>query len=135
MLGSLLTAAGYTSDGLRDRLGEDTEPAVLESRLTDASPLNTLIRLFYLGTPQSWQETAAALPGLDPDRLITSGVLEAVGDDVRASVRLIPHKDVLVAYEPVAEPPKGSSLLSNMDLALARHRGKSNGTTPRPNRL
>jgi hypothetical protein len=118
MLGSLLTAAGYTSDGLRDRLGEDTEPAVLESRLTDASPLNTLIRLFYLGTPQSWQETAAALPGLDPDRLITSGVLEAVGDDVRASVRLIPHKDVLVAYEPGAEPPQGSSLLSNMTVRM-----------------
>ena len=103
---------------MKDSLGEDTDPAVLASRLTDANPLNTLLRLFYLGTRQSWQDTAAALPGLDPDRLVANGVLEAVGDDVRASVRLIPLKDVLVAYETGAEPPPGSSLLANMTVRM-----------------
>ena len=44
--------------------------------------------------------------------------VEGIAKDVRASVRLIPHKDVLVAYEPGAEPPQGSSLLSNMTVRM-----------------
>jgi hypothetical protein len=117
-LGALLVAAGYTTEGLQDRLGEHTEPAVVESRLTEANALNTLVRLFYLGTPQSWKDTAAALPGLDPDRLVASGILTALGDDLCASVRLIPHKDVLVAYEPDAGAPEGSDLLANMTVRM-----------------
>ena len=61
MLGTLLVAAGYTADGLKERLGADTNVRVLEARLTDTSPLNTLIRLFFVGTSLSWQDAAKAL--------------------------------------------------------------------------
>lgn len=107
MLGTLLVAAGYTADGLKERLGADMNVRVLEARLTDTSPLNTLIRLFLVGTPLSWQEVAKALPGLDPDRLVAAGVLEPAGEDLKATVRLVPAKDVLVVHEPGAEPPPG----------------------------
>ena len=108
-LGTLLVAAGYTADGLRERLGVEDElyaratdiPLHLQ-RVSEGKPLDTLIRLFFLGDQVSWQDAAAALPGLDPDRLVAAGVLEAPGEDVRATVRLVPHKDVLVAYEPGA---------------------------------
>jgi methylase of polypeptide subunit release factors len=41
-----------------------------------------------------------------------------VDGDVRATLRLVPHKDVLVAYEPGAEPPEGSHLLANMTVRM-----------------
>ena len=118
MLGTLLVAAGYTADGLKERLGADTDLRVLEARLTDTSPLNTLIRLFFLGAPLSWQDAAKALPGLDPDRLVAAGVLEPVGEDLKATVRVEPAKDVLVAYEQDTEPPQGSNLLANLTLRM-----------------
>jgi len=91
---------------------------VLEARLTDTSPLDTLIRLFFLGAPMSWQCAAEALPGLDPDRLVAAGVLTAVGDDLKATVRLVPEKDVLVAHEPGARPPAGSHLLAHLTVRM-----------------
>jgi methylase of polypeptide subunit release factors len=118
MLGALLVAASYTSDGLQKRLGDDADVRVLEARLTDASPLDTLIRLFFLGAPMSWQATAEALPGLDPDRLVAAGVLEAVAEDVKATVRLVPTKDVLVALEPGTAPREGSHLLANLTVRM-----------------
>ena len=124
-LGTLLVAAGYTTDGLKERLGVDGElharasdiPVYLQ-RVAEGKPLDTLIRLFFLGDPVSWRDAAAALPGLDPDRLVAAGVLEAPDDDVRATVRLVPHKEVLVAYEPGDEPPEGSHLLANMTVRM-----------------
>jgi len=118
-------AAGYTTDGLRERLDMDTElhapaadvPVHLE-RLGEGKPLDTLIKLFFLGARLPWREVAAALPGLDPDRLVSAGVLEAVEEDVRATVRLIPHRDVVVVYEPGAEPPVGSHLLASMTVRM-----------------
>ena len=117
-LGSLLVAAGYTSEGLKERLGGAEDVRVLEARLTDASPLDTLFRLFFLVAPMSWQAAAEALPGLDPDRLVAAGVLEAVGDDVKATVRLVPEKDVLVAYEPGTSPSEGSHLLASLTVRM-----------------
>jgi len=123
-LGSLLQAAGYTADGLKESLGvvelgtaAADVPAYLQ-RLNDSSPRTTLIRLFFLGVPQAWQDLAAALPGLDPDRLEAIGVLEAVGDDVRALVRLVPYRDVVVAYPAGAEPPDDAALLANITVRM-----------------
>ena len=117
-LGTLLVAAGYTSDVLKERLGPDGDVRVLEARLTDASALDTLIRLFFLGGPMSWQAAAEALPGLDPDRLVAAGVLEAAGEDLKAKVRLVPEKDVLVAYELGTGPRDGSHLLANLTIRM-----------------
>jgi hypothetical protein len=117
-LGTLLVAAGYTANDVAGRLDPLTDVRVLEARLTDASPLNTLIRLFFLGAPISWQAVAEALPGLDPDRLVAAGVLEPAGEDLRATIRLVPEKEVLVAYEQGARPAEGSHLLANLTVRM-----------------
>jgi methylase of polypeptide subunit release factors len=117
-LGTLLVAAGYTAEGLKERLGAHTDVRVAGERLTEANSLNTLIRLFFLGRPLSWQDAATALPGLDPDRLVAAGVLEPAGDNLKATVRLVPEKDVLVAYAPGAGPPEGSRLLANLTVRM-----------------
>ena len=124
-LGTLLVAAGYTAEGLKVQLGVEGELQARAAdiplhrqRVADGKPLDALIRLFFLGDRLSWQQAATALPGLDPDRLVAAGILEAVGDDVRATVRLVPHKDVLVVYEPGAEPPEGSHLLADITVRM-----------------
>jgi methylase of polypeptide subunit release factors len=124
-LGSLLAAAGYTEEGLQESFGAggelDTAAAEVPAqrlRLRESGPRSSLIKLFFLGMPVSWQEAATALPGLDPDRLEATRVLEAVGDDLRARVRLVPHKDVLVAYEAGAGPPEGSDLLAGTTVRM-----------------
>jgi Methyltransferase small domain len=124
-LGSLLAAAGYTADGLTEALGAGGElraaaadvPVHLE-RLTEQSPRNALIRLFFLGAPLTWQEAATALPGLDPDRLEAIHVLEPAGDGLRATLRLVPYKDVLVPYPAGDEPREGSELLVNTTVRM-----------------
>ena len=67
MLGTLLLAAGYTADGLKDALGTQQSevstaaadiPAHLQ-RLTDSNPRHSLIKLFFLGVPLEWKEVAA----------------------------------------------------------------------------
>jgi methylase of polypeptide subunit release factors len=110
-LGALLAAAEYTTDGLKESLGAEGElrtaapdvPVHLQ-RLTDSSPRSTLIRLFFLSAPVARGVAAAALPELDLERLQSMQVLEPEGDDVRALLRLVPHKDVLVACDRYADP-------------------------------
>ena len=45
-------------------------------------------------------------------------MLEPAGGSVRALLRLVPHKDVLVAYDVGGEPPAGSSLLANLTVRM-----------------
>ncbi|WP_404804755.1 DUF7059 domain-containing protein [Microbispora sitophila] len=84
--------AGYTIDGVRERLGdmaasalarEEIVPALRATR--DADPLATLIRLWWLGAPVSM--AAADLPVQD---LIEAGLLVRLGDSVQATVHLQP---------------------------------------------
>jgi Methyltransferase small domain len=123
-LGSLLAAAGYTTDGLKESIGVEEFSAragdvgAQRERLGESSPRATLIRLFFLGDSMSWQEAATALPGLDPDRLEAIHVLAPAGDELRATVRIVPHRDVLVAYESGGEPPGGSAFLSNTTVRM-----------------
>jgi hypothetical protein len=124
-LGTLLAAAGYTSDGLKEALGTQDEvsgaiaavPVQLQ-RLHDSDALSSLIRLFFLGAPLGWKDLATALPGLDPDRLEAVGMIEAAGDDLRSMIRIVPHKDVLAVYAVGAEPPAGSHLLASLTVRM-----------------
>jgi hypothetical protein len=65
------------------------------------------MKLFFLGESVPRDDVAAALPDLELDRLEAIGVLEPAGGSVRALLRLVPHKDVLVAYDVGGEPPVG----------------------------
>ncbi|GII52305.1 transferase [Planotetraspora thailandica] len=87
------TEAGYTIDGVRERLGdvaatamarEEIVPALRATR--DADPLATLIRLWWLGVPVAAAD-AAALPLAE---LAEAGLVVRHGDAVQAGVHLQP---------------------------------------------
>jgi methylase of polypeptide subunit release factors len=84
--------AGYTIDGVRERLGDVAARALAREELVPAlratregDPLGTLIRLWWLGVPVS--APAADLPLSD---LIEAGLLVRLGDTVQAAVHLQP---------------------------------------------
>ncbi|GII95614.1 DUF7059 domain-containing protein [Sinosporangium siamense] len=84
--------AGYTLDGVRDRLGrtaatalsrEELVPALRATR--DGDPLATLIRLWWLGAPVEGHAVGPLLPDL-----LAAGLLTAEGAQVRATVHVRP---------------------------------------------
>jgi len=124
-LGMLLAAAGYTAEGLRESLHAEgplgtarAEIPVHRQRLTDSGQLPVLIELFFLGASISREEGATALPELELARLEEIGVLRAQEDGYRSTLRLVPHREVVVAYEAGAEPPPGTDLLANLTVRM-----------------
>jgi hypothetical protein len=96
-LRAALSAAGYTTKGVADRLGSaavraiqrgDFRPALRATG--DGDPLATLIRLFICGQSEAESVVAVALP-LTVAR--GAGLLHGDGDSVRAGVELEPYGD------------------------------------------
>ena len=94
-LRAALTAAGYTSAGIADRIGPVATAAMRRNdfratlRATeDHDPLGTIIRLFVCGQTEPPAAVAAALP---VPALLDAGLLEQVADGVRAGVDLEPY--------------------------------------------
>lgn len=90
-LRALLLDAGYTIDGVRERLGEvaatalsreETAPALRATR--DGDLLGTLIRLWWLGVPV---DAPAALPVAD---LAAAGLVTAAAGRIASTVHLQP---------------------------------------------
>ncbi|MEU4545489.1 class I SAM-dependent methyltransferase [Nonomuraea dietziae] len=87
-----LLKTGYTIDGVRERLGDMAASALAREELVPAlratrsgDPLDTLIRLWWLGVPVS----AAGLPF----EVMESGLVEFDGDEVRSTVHLQPWEE------------------------------------------
>jgi len=94
-----LGTAGYTYDGVAARLGplahqalsrNETTPGLRATRSGD--PLDTLVRLWPLQAVVAGDDAARALPDL-VEPLLTAGVLERSGDEVRALVDVRPYAD------------------------------------------
>ncbi|HEY7004492.1 MAG TPA: hypothetical protein VH281_09440 [Gaiellaceae bacterium] len=125
-LGSLLAAAGYTSEGLKEALGDTgrelgaaaAEIPVQLQRLTGSSRRNSLVTLFFLGASVPREEAADALRGVDLEQLETKGVVESAEGHVRSLVRLVPQGEILVAYPPGGEPPSGATLAANTTVRM-----------------
>ena len=71
-------------------------PAV-RSRLDRGSPLAALIELFLLGLSIAPDDAAAALSPLPLDALARAGIIEHGDGTVRATIRVLPYEDLLVA--------------------------------------
>ena len=91
-LADALRTAGYDARGVLDLLGEDATGALARGErvpalraTTGGSPVETLTRLFLLGTTEPAAAVRAAMP--------VSGLLEADGDGFRAAVDLRPYED------------------------------------------
>ncbi|UXA19350.1 class I SAM-dependent methyltransferase [Mycobacterium sp. SMC-4] len=97
--------AGYTTDGVTDLLGADAGAAfsrglwwsalrATERATPELEPLAILVRLFLLGTEESRERVALALPSAGLDALLAHGVVEPAGAGaLRAALDLRPHSD------------------------------------------
>ena len=113
-LRAALTSLGYTGEAVRGLLGDDAyqsrqrEVPVHERRLRAGTPLETAIRLFFLGVPVARRELEGAFRPLRADALLRLGVLEPDGDGFRATVRLVPHAELLLAGNRYPDEPGGA---------------------------
>ena len=102
-LRAALLALGYTGEAVRELLGEDAyqgrsrDVPVHLRRLTSSTALETAIRFFFLGAPVERAELGRALASLTVDELGELGVAEPAGNMVRATVRIVPQADLLLA--------------------------------------
>ena len=100
-----LEAAGYTTDAIQERLGSGRisfaapEVAVHLRRLRAGERFSALVKLFFFGLTVPASETRTALGRPTIRRLCEADWLEAVGDGVRAALKLVPHGDLLVASD------------------------------------
>lgn len=90
-----LISAAFTADGLLERLGASAYAALARSETVPAlratrgeSPLDTLVRLFLLQRPVSYERARAALP---VEECVQDGWLRRDGDEVLASVDVRPY--------------------------------------------
>lgn len=97
-----LARIGYTGEEIRSVLGEDAyqsrswDVPVHVRRLQGGTPLATAIRLFFLGCAVSEAEVERAFAPLTVEQLRRLGLVEGEGD-ILASVRLVPHAELLLA--------------------------------------
>ena len=108
-LGADLRAAGYTSDGVAEVLGDDANaalgrgiwwPALRAARRPGAHPHRaTLIRLFLLGSDETDADVADAFGTTGVAALLANGVLHrTAGGRLRADLDVRPHADDLHDY-------------------------------------
>lgn len=111
--GTALQEAGYNSIGLRQLLatrGTDipytaTDLVTYERRLATAiGPLSAIAALFCLGWSRPADELVAAAGRSSVDSLIASGCLIEDNLHLRATVRILPHGELLVASDRRPEP-------------------------------
>jgi methylase of polypeptide subunit release factors len=113
LLGDALREAGYTEETVVDLLGDDAysgdreDLPVFERRLS-STPIDTIVRLFFLQVPVAHRDAAAALGGSWAlDGLRATGLAD-VGEEVVPRSRVLPVGKLLVAsddYPPGDEPP------------------------------
>ena len=105
-LGGLFRRAGYTSDGIRIRLG--TEGDVLSRsldrpvhvrRLTDDAPLDLLIRLFLLGLPVEAETAERALGAGSLEGLAALRAVALRGGEAVPLLQIVPHGDIVLASD------------------------------------
>jgi hypothetical protein len=92
-------AAGYTVEGVADRLGPQANAALGRNETVPAwratengDPLDTMIRLFLLQRPVPEPLLGMAFPGI-LDELAGIGLLVAEGSDLRAAVDVRPYSE------------------------------------------
>jgi methylase of polypeptide subunit release factors len=115
-----LARAGYTTEAIEERLGAGriaTSPAELAvhlRRLAGGERVSELVKLFVFGLPLSTAEAEAALDRPSLDRLQQSGWLEREDGAVRATLKLVPHGDLLIASDLDADGPTGIDWVAGM---------------------
>ncbi|MEN6486016.1 MAG: class I SAM-dependent methyltransferase [Syntrophobacteraceae bacterium] len=105
-LGRILQDTGYSGPQILQALGINDfralrliPPPVLAARVEGDRPLDLFIRLFLLEEPVKRNELKRAIPASVAKELLSSGLIRASGDSLRASLKLRPHKDSILAHD------------------------------------
>ncbi len=112
--------AGYTTERIEETLGGGRisfTPAALavhERRLPAEEPFSALVRLFLLGLPLAAPELEAALGSIDPGTLERDGWLVPAGGGFRATLKLVPHGDLMLASDRDADGPTGANWVAGL---------------------
>ena len=113
-LRAALDRAGYSAAELERRLDLEGPFSldwgampVYQRRLSDGSPFAAVTKLFLLGAPVPPAEVDAALAPLTCDRLTELGLVAPEGEDVVASVAILPWSGFLLTSDPLEKelPP------------------------------
>ncbi|MGW7687160.1 DUF7059 domain-containing protein [Kribbella sp. NPDC054772] len=96
-LRTAFASAGYTVDGVAERLGDQANGALARNetapayrRTSSGDPLDTMIRLFLLQRAVPENAVDKAFPGAD---LVALGIVERSGGEVRAAVDVRPFAE------------------------------------------
>ncbi len=99
----VLARIGYTGESIRGALGEDAyqtrtwDVPVHVRRLRTGTPLETAIKLFFLGLPVHSVEVDREFAPITVEDLQRLGLVDPGKKPVVASVRLVPHAELLLA--------------------------------------
>jgi len=91
-----LLAAGYCEAGLAPTINEKT--INLPAASAGPTPLNTLIRLFYMSEECQPHDAAAAIQPLALAPLIRAGILRMEGDLVASTISIQPYERMLFLF-------------------------------------
>jgi methylase of polypeptide subunit release factors len=99
-------AAGFHEAGIAETFGVKSIPAIKDvsaetahRNTSQATPLNTLARLFIMGLPVPPDSAVAALRGAALDRLIQGGLLRNKDGRLYAAVKITPIDGMLIAFD------------------------------------
>jgi SAM-dependent methyltransferase len=105
-LKAILDGHGFAGEAVRQALGTEIGPAHLRKdlplylrRLAVPKPLHTLIKCFTLGQWVDADDAQAALAPMAVADLLAAGILERGRSQIRASVALAVHRDLLLFHD------------------------------------
>jgi SAM-dependent methyltransferase len=120
-LREVLARANYTEAGILDALAvselstpraSDIPP--LLRRTNQGTRLDTLIRLFLIGVPTDLSATRQSLQPMALERWIETGFLTCRDGEVRALVKLLPYKGLVLAFD----APRGLETGARSDFVM-----------------
>jgi hypothetical protein len=123
LLGALrarLADAGYTTERVEETLGAGrisfapADLAVHERRLPARDPFSLLVKLFLLGLPLAEADAEDSLAPVEVRAMVDAGWLERGPDGLRATRKLVPHGDLLIASDRDADGPAGSDWVAGI---------------------
>jgi SAM-dependent methyltransferase len=134
----VLEKAGYTDSGVLEALGVKDFPSIRGSdtplllrRTNRGTPLDTIIRLFLIEVPCGLKDVQSAVQPIPLETLARAGLVEIAGSSVTAAVKLLPFRNLLVAFDStrrLRSPDRhdyvmgiGSSSLTLANLTVRRH--------------
>jgi methylase of polypeptide subunit release factors len=119
-LREILRTSGYCDAGIAPTINE--EPLSLPDASAEPTPLNTLLRLFFMSEDCQPHDVSAALHPLTLDQLVKAGILRLQGDFVSTAIRIQPYRQMLFLFPrdtPGATPEESLMLISPSSLEVA----------------